>query len=480
MWRNQPGVPAADCVPTHYARARVNVLWGSEQSIPTDNWYAQAAEATDEAPAPKLAVGRLAVSTPAELQQLVTKTLLYECCEDYGPWRQRLNFVAGTGGFGALADMVLESATQYFLTENIPAAYQLSMTYGSWRSPYCPDPRLFRQATLARLNEGAWFWVYIGHGHPLGLDHVYVPGGEYPILDAADAAKLNCQTRQPIALFLSCYAGALDARRPCLAEAMLRAPGGPVAILAGSRVTMPYGLGVLGTGLMRQCFREHRATLGDAILVAKQAMLPEGAANDPQRAVLDNVATAISPDPKLRAAERAEHVLLMNLLGDPLLRLHYAKELTLKVPSRIAAGTPLVVQGACPLAGQATVELAVRRGRLKFPAPSRIVYPHSETELAQLQAVYSQANDRRLSAVQAPIRAGHFQVTLPIPEREAGDCQVTVFVRGDGDFASAAAAVNVVAKSLADREEIGNRKESADYADLRRFRQPGFTPAGVR
>ena len=187
----------ANGVPTHYADARVNILWGSEHSIATDNWYAQGEEASDQRPAPTLAVGRLPAENPAELRRLVAKILDYEQCRDFGPWRQRLNVVAGMGGFGPLADMVLESATQYFLTQNIPAAYQLSMTYGSWRSPYCPDPRAFRETTLQRLNEGAWLWVYIGHGYPWGLDHVHVPGGHYPILDVPDMPKLTCQRTGP-------------------------------------------------------------------------------------------------------------------------------------------------------------------------------------------------------------------------------------------------------------------------------------------
>ena len=47
------------CVPIHLAKAQVNVLWGSEPLIATDNYYAD----LDDDRIPELAVGRL-VETP--------------------------------------------------------------------------------------------------------------------------------------------------------------------------------------------------------------------------------------------------------------------------------------------------------------------------------------------------------------------------------------------------------------------------------
>ena len=281
----------ARCVPVHHARAEVNVLWGSEPHIATDNWYAD----LDDDRIPDVAIGRLTADTPEELALIVRKILAYERSVDCGSWRRRLNFVAGVGGFGTLADTVLESAARYFLTRDIPAGYRVTMTYGSWRSPFCPDPRLFHLTTASRLNEGCWFWVYIGHGFHLGLDRVQVPGGQYHILANPDIGRLDCRHGSPIALFLACYAGAFDARRDCLAEEMLRAPGAPVAIVAGSRVTMPYAMSVMGTELMDQCFRRRRETLGEALLHAKRNMMKETSDENPERAMLDAVAAAISP-----------------------------------------------------------------------------------------------------------------------------------------------------------------------------------------
>ena len=448
------------CVPIHQAKAEVNVQWGSEPTIATDNWYAD----LDGDRVPDVAVGRLTADTPGELTAMVRKVLAYERSRDFGPWRRRLNFVAGVGGFNPLVDMVLESSARYFLTRDVPAGYAVSMTYGSWRSPYCPDPRLFHLSTVDRLNEGSWFWVYIGHGHHLGLDRVRVPGSLYHILDVRDVKKLTCpQPRAPIALFLACYTGAIDARDDCLAERMLRTPGAPVAAVAGSRVTMPYAMGVLATELMDQCFREQRPTLGEALLRAKQKLV-KGAGDDQRRKMLDAVASAISPAPSKLAAERAEHVLLFNLIGDPLLRLHHAKAVRLEVPAAATAGGALEVAGTSPVDGRCRVELVVPRGRLTFKPKARPQYPQTAGELAELQEVYQRANDPRLAAAEVLVQGGRFRSRLDVPPEARGDCRVRVFVEGADDFALGAATVKIEPPRAATAVEPGHGEPTASRA----------------
>ena len=127
-------------------------------------------------------LGRIPADSPAELSRIVAKILAYERSTDFGPWRQRVNLIAGVGGFSPLLDTVIETATSKLLTSGIPATYDTRMTYGSWRSPYCPDPRLFHAMTVERHNEGCLFWVYIGHGQATELDQVSIPGERFHIL----------------------------------------------------------------------------------------------------------------------------------------------------------------------------------------------------------------------------------------------------------------------------------------------------------
>lgn len=425
-------------VPLHYAKAEVNVLWGSEPYLSTDLPYGD----FDGDGAPEAAVGRLPADSVEELRAMVRKTLAYERSADFGPWRRQVDMVAGVGGFGPMADAIIESTARYFLTQNVPADYNVAMTYGSWQSPFCPDPRQFRETALERLNEGALCWIYAGHGQPGALDLMRTPQGTYPILAAADAPKLKCRRGAPIALFLACYVGAVDASPDCLAEALLKQPGGPVAVLAGSRVTMPYAMTLLACGLSDQLFTDRGETLGDAVLAAKRAMLAQRS-DDPRRAMLDALAKAVSPAPKLLAAERAEHVRMFNLLGDPLLKLHHPKGVELAVPASAVAGARLPIRGKCEVEGKATIELVVARGRLTFPCPPRREYPGDDASLSAFQEVYRRANDPRLASLETPSAGGRFAAELQVPPDARGECHIRVFIEGKDAFAQGAAPVQV-------------------------------------
>ena len=263
-----PGVRAR-CVPAHRAKAKVNVKFGSEPEIGTDNWYAD----LDDDEVPDLAIGRLPVDTSKELTRVVDKILAYEKTQNHGLWRQRVNFVAGVGGFGGVLDGAIETSTKKLLTDGIPPAYQTNMTFGSWRSAFCPDPRRFHETAVARHNEGCLFWVYIGHGQPTGLDRVQVPGSQFHIFNCDDCNKLQAENGSPIAIMLACYTAAYDRGEDCLAEEMLRSPGGPVAVYGGSRVTMPYAMAVMSSEMLDEYFKHKPATLGEAILHTKRNMV---------------------------------------------------------------------------------------------------------------------------------------------------------------------------------------------------------------
>ena len=409
-----PGVRARS-VPMHYAAARVNVKWGSTPTIPTDNWYVQAAGSDDASPVPTIAIGRLPATSAEELAAMVKKIAAYEQTEDFSPWRQRLNIVAGVGNFGYLADTVLESTATTILTESVPAEYHVSMTYANWRSPYCPDPRRFHAAAIERLDEGSFFWVYIGHAAPRETALFEVPGHKYPILNMPDAAALRGSQGRPLALFLSCYAGAVDARGQCLASALAAAPGGPIAVVAASRVTMPYGETVLATGLSDELFRGHCETVGEALLHVKQTMLAESKKDDARRAVLDALAVTFISSGKNLAAERAEHVLMYNLIGDPLLRLRHPQPIGIQLAKSVPTGGSLQIDGISPIAGRATVELVVRRDRTRLPRPVRTAYPANAKELAAFDEVYKEANDGCLKSLELAVQKGPFQAKIAVP-----------------------------------------------------------------
>jgi len=421
--------------PTHLATAKVNIKWGSEPTIATDNWYAD----LDDDDIPDVAIGRLPVDTPAELQSLIRRILAYEQSTDFGNWRRRVNFVAGVGGFGALTDTVLETATKKFLTDGIPTAYSTTMTYGSWRSPYCPDPRRFQQATVERFNEGCLFFVYIGHGHPLQLDRVQLPNGTYPILSIRDVGMLRSRPQPPIAVMLACYTGAFDLSRDCLAEEMLRQEGGPIALLCGSRVTMPYAMAVLSHGMLEETFKQRRETIGEVLLFAKQRMMRQEP-EDGHRQLVDTLAAMLSPSPDMLEDERREHLHLFNLLGDPLMRLRHPAPIELDVATDVDAGQTLEITANCPIRGEATLELVCRRDRTKNSPPTRGAFEQASRNFEEFDATYREANDHCWYVEKLSFdEPGAAKTEIRVPLDAHGPCHVKLHVRGpDGDALGAA------------------------------------------
>jgi hypothetical protein len=401
---------AADqyAVPTFSLPGKVNIHWGPEQELASDSGYAQA----DDDEVPDLAVGRLTVDTSEQLATIVRKIIAYEQCSNEAGWRRKVNFVAGVGGFGAVADTILELSAKRLITSGIPAGYATTMTHASWRSPYCPTPDRFSATVLERLNEGCLFWVYVGHGQKRYLDQLYTPPNRaYDILNCDDVPAMQCQHGAPIALFLSCYAGAFDADEDCLAEEMLCAPLGPVAVAGSSRVAMPYGMCVLGTNLLKTCFQDRAETLGELFLAANRRTLTEKR-DQPEAKMLDALAERLNPAGTSAAEERRETTQVFNLLGDPLLRISHPSALPITVPQKATAGEQIKIVGRAPFDGRCTVELVVRRDRLTFRAPKRPEYDASREAECHVRAFID-------GREQFALGAQDLEIVRPVAEKAA-------------------------------------------------------------
>jgi Peptidase family C25 len=146
------------------------------------------------------------------------------------------------------------------------------------------------------------------------------------ILSMRDVPQLHCGPHNPLAVLIACYTGAMDAPQGCLAEDLLLAKEGPVAVIAATRVTMPYGNTIMGCELLRACFQDRPEVLGDVVRLAQRRVLApatkDPSSKDQLRMTLDGMAEALSPPPVDLVGERREHVLMYQLIGDPLLRLH--------------------------------------------------------------------------------------------------------------------------------------------------------------
>jgi hypothetical protein len=399
-------------VPTCYVNAKVNVRWGSEPTIATDQLYAD----LDDDSLPDLAVGRIPAHSPSELSAAVQKILRYEQQADEGMWRRRVDIVAGVGGFGPVTDALVEAAGRSVIGQTVPASYDVTPTFASPTNPTSPSPDQFTAHVCRQLSAGSFAWIYLGHGLPTALDSIHTSTGDRPILSASDVPQLKCGVNGPLAVLIACYTGALDAPNGCLAETLLLREQGPVAVIAATRVTMPYGNAVFGCELLRACFNDRPASLGELWTLAQRRTLAE-APDDSLRKSLDALASGLSPPPVDLAAERREHVLMYQLYGDPLLRLQFPRDLQLAAGPEVTSGQPLAIEGRSDVAGECTVELVADRG-----SSSSLAIAASTT---------------------LPVTPGPFRVTLSLPPDTVGQYTIRAFVAGRSEFALGATSVKV-------------------------------------
>ncbi|MDA7906091.1 C25 family cysteine peptidase [Mariniblastus sp.] len=407
-------------VPTDFVEAKVGVLFGSDPEIATDNPYAD----LNSDGLPDLSIGRIPLDTVAEIENYIARIIKYESPSQKQQWQRRINFVAGVGGFGSVIDGLIEQTTKTIITDLVPSEYETSMTYGSWCSPFCPDPRRFSEVAISRFNEGCLFWVYIGHGNRTALDRVRMPDRSHLILDNQTVSKLNCIEGSPIALFLACYTGAMDHPVDCLAETMLRQDGGPIAAICGSRVTMPYAMSLLSLEMVHEYFHGKVETLGELTLLSKRRMV-KGSANNPKyREMIEGMGKTFSPAPQLLDLERLEHAQLIQLIGDPLLRLKRPESLELQVNPVAVVGDQLQVTGVSPEAGDLMIELAYPRDRFRERPRRRVKYDPSNESLEEYQRTYEKTHDLVWVSKTISIGAGPFAATLSIPADIRGRCIV--------------------------------------------------------
>lgn len=410
-------------IPTFYKSSSAMVQFRGPPTIATDNPYAD----LDGDEIPDLIMGRLPADSGEQLAQALGRVIAYES-QPAEVCQRDVHIVAGVGGFGMLADSVIEMTTKSFLSDRIPGWSNVSMTQASLNSNYCPDPRAFDEACINRFNSGSAFWVYIGHGHVENLDYLRVKEQEYlPILHVGHLPAMRCAiTKSPIAVFLACYTGAFDAQRDSLAERLVLKPDGAIAAIASTRVSGPYGLAMLSNGLLDQFYQQRTTTLGEIVHLAKRSMLEENvnelkvdqvvaAKSSRQLKMIESIASAMSPEDYDLRQERLEHVWEMHLIGDPLLRPRYPNAIKIEVPKRIAPGQELVVKGELANETKLQVELAYRRQDLPSDIAREKVDADSAEGRKNYQGRYEMANSKVIARIDTVKTPGQIELKFDIP-----------------------------------------------------------------
>lgn len=413
-------------VPMHYLATTVSAKFGSTPTMATDYPYSD----TDGDGRADVAVGRLPVDSPEQLRDLIRRIKAYESSQDFSLWRERVQLVGGVGGFGMLADAAIESVTRMIVTASLPMSVRTSIAYGSPGHQFYPRKR-FTESVTDRYTKGCRFWVYAGHGMVDRLDSVPSGPTGVPVLDGNSISKLKCDPASaPIAVLLCCFTGAIDAGVDSFAERLLLHQCGPIAVIAGNRVTMPYGNATLTLGLIDSIYGQSPGAsrpadrIGVAWLnaIGRMEQDDENSEKGQLRTMIDTVATLVSPAGTKLADERSEHAALYALLGDPLLKLHPPAPVTIKTETGFDDGQPIEVTITSPIDGECVVMLDHPLGERR---PSQPGQPRVDP------------NEITLARVAEPIVAGQPKTfSIPLAERRAGMIAIRVHVAGEQTWAA--------------------------------------------
>ncbi len=297
----------------------------AKSAIPGDNFLADTVGEDNECP--DFAIGRIPARTPEQVAVALKKVKAYESAK-LGDWLKRLTFFASEGRFGAAVDQMLENLFTQMAEQVIDPAYDLRMTYANIKSPYAYVPSKFSDKVIEEANSGAFLLSYMGHGACDRLDDMHVAQGEgkrdlrFPILQGDDVSKFNIEGgKLPVMIIVACATGFMDNKETCLSERICFAEKAPVAVISSSRDSHPYSNTLLQNAMITEMTKNHRATLGEAFMLAKREIV-EG--KDKNRKSLENMAAFIIPKKSDRDTLNRAHLYLYNLIGDPGLTLKYA------------------------------------------------------------------------------------------------------------------------------------------------------------
>jgi hypothetical protein len=223
----------------------------------SDTWFACL---DDGDMLPDLAIGRLPVVSPAELEQVIDKTIAFASAPPVGPWRRNLLFIANESeGFQRRSDKV---ADHYFRLGYVPTKI--------YPHPSEPANEHHSRRILEVMDGGVLAVHFIGHGGR----YIWRTGPpdlakNHDLFTLEHLDKLEPNPRLPVVLSLTCYSAPFDhPTADSIGEKLLRiADRGAIAVFAASWRNSPSP--IMGESLLAE-LTTPGSTIGEAVMRAKR------------------------------------------------------------------------------------------------------------------------------------------------------------------------------------------------------------------
>jgi hypothetical protein len=381
-----------------------------------------------------VSIGRIPVRSREDFLNFARRVIALETAPPPGNWRRTLDFFAGEGRFGPVIDKLLESQAAAAIA-SIPARFDVQMTYGSPQSAWYWPADDFNGHLVRSFNQGALVFTYLGHGSPEAFDHVTVGTDSYRILSSADIPNLDSQGRSPVMAIIACSTGRYDdPKRDCIAEQLLLKDGGPIAVIAASRISHPYPNALLGKGIAEPFFNPNNR-VGDAFRAGTRSMI-SGAK---MTALLAGAFLSKSVDGETLVKD---HAAIYNLLGDPAQKVPFPADVgEIEAAETAKPGTSVDVKARLGpgVGGEVAVSLEARRDRRVRAAPETAPAdgePQDPATRAEaIRARYAAANDHAVVRGRFKAEDGALAASLAIPAgTPPGDYSIVIFFEGDANF----------------------------------------------
>ncbi|HWP42489.1 MAG TPA: C25 family cysteine peptidase [Blastocatellia bacterium] len=239
--RDNVGGGAGDVIP-------IKLVETETMETASDDWYVD----FDEDTLADMAIGRLPVRTPGEVLQMTEKIIRYE----------RKGRTSGALLVSDAPDGLFdfEEATAK-VRELIPTHERVEEVYRGQLGD-----SIARARVLEGIRQGPKVVNYVGHGT--------LTNWKANLLHASDAGVLGNEENPTLMVSMTCLNGLFqNPTGASLAEAMIGAKGGAVAVWASSGLTGPRNQALMNQEVIRQLFKPGTTTIGDATRAAKALVL---------------------------------------------------------------------------------------------------------------------------------------------------------------------------------------------------------------
>jgi hypothetical protein len=273
--------------------------------------------------------------------------------------------------------------------------------------------------SLQALSAGQLFSVYLGHSGPDGMTSFTTN-----FLSAAEWSKANLGPGQGVFFSCGCFGCQPDrGSSQSYGLAAMRNPNGPAAVIGATGESFSAPGLLAADGLLRSCAEApFPARLADYWL-AVQRGLAEGEIDQGTFNLLDMADGTGGKEPL--AVQRAEHLEMWTLLGDPALRL---PAVPLAIPLRashpITPGAQLTIEGNLPqeLAG-ASVRITLERATGMRPPEWRQLPPRANGTTDERNRIAAENNEkintRLILAATAKADGQQFRCVLEVPANQS-------------------------------------------------------------